>query len=878
MKLTKYHINLFEKLHKLYVDTKDVDFFRDEYGVSEQEAINLSNSAAAFRFLDDFNTNLDCQGIGFSGKREMREFFHEWLISKNWKGSKNSLAVLLRKLRKFKDQTNKIEQLNILIKKNKGNKNALKFDKVHIRLFNEVFVPENFEKTYQSYLVLCDENKLDSVSKATVYNHYKGEKSKLIKLLNTKNISHLHAQFIKLSDFDIFHKQLKCDKAIATELVNSAACLEMLNYNNLKPEIQQIGFKTKGEFLDKLLIWIKEKDWQGLNKISNVRVLTRKAAEFGKALELNREEALITLVRKKTGNQNALKFDDTHKAIVLKLVKDKKYKSKIQCFRDYEEVCENSNIIPLGEGTISQFINDKGLFEQYQKKARQYTVPTSIILTDEQKAILEYDGDLKINAVAGSGKTTTLIEYAKTRDKNSKVLYIAFNKSVKNEAIRKFRTTGIKNIDIVTAHSLAYQEIVTKENKHLLVSDLLPTEIINKLNISFNNYKEKNEKIILVTHVKRFLQYYCNSSALEIDELNYLNIILDSEVKEYVEKNIQQITKYTKRLFSKMFNGEMRFTHDFYLKAFQLKKPQLKYQYIFFDEGQDASPAMLDVFLKQSAKKIIVGDSNQQIYSWRYAVNSLEKIGFQKFELSNSFRFGRDIANLALDSLEAKKHINTFYPLTINGLGKQKDVQTKATLARTNLKLLELAINDVFETKIVKSIYFEGHISTYKFGERNSIMYDILSLYFNKKDKIQNALIKEFSSFKELIAYTKKTEDNELIMLIGLVIKYKGKLYSLINGLKEIHLSNGEKYEADMIYSTIHKCKGMEYDEVTIADDFYTENRIIEEYREAPTNYKAKKLNEEINLLYVAITRAKCKINIPAELLLNKDSIDIIKT
>src|SRR5690606_16221902 len=141
----------------------------------------------------------------------------------------------------------------------------------------------------------------------------------------------------------------------------------MLNYNNLKPEIQQIGFKTKGKFLDKLLIWIKEKDWQGLNKISNVRVLTRKAAEFEKALEINREEALITLVRKNTGNQNALKFDDTHKAIVLKLVKDKKYKSKIQCFRDYEEVCENSNIIPLGEGTISQFINDKGLFEQYQK-------------------------------------------------------------------------------------------------------------------------------------------------------------------------------------------------------------------------------------------------------------------------------------------------------------------------------------------------------------------------------------------------------------------------------------------------------------------------------------------------------------------------------
>lgn len=877
MSLAKQHINLFEKLHKLYVDNDNIEIFKTKYDLSHEEATELTNSAGAFRFLNEFNSNFDSQSIGFNGKQEMREAFHEWLQTKNWKGTKNitNLGVLLRKFRAFRNETDKINQLNVLIDKKKGNQNSLKFNDTHINIFKSSFLPDDFEKTLQSYISECENQNLIPVSKATVYNFYKSEKEKLTSLFNASNIEHLHAQFIKLSDFDIFHKQLDCTKELATELINSVAVLEMLNYENLKLELKQIGFKTKGIFLKELLVWLKEKDWQGLNKMSNVRVLTRKATEFEEALKISRVEALKVVVNKKSGNRNALKFNETHQQIVLRLVKERKYKSKIQCFRDYQAECEKIELEPIGEGTVSQFINNEKLFEQFQKNARQYVAPITINLTDEQKEILAYDDSLKINAVAGSGKTTTLIEYAKTRNQNSKFLYIAFNKSVKNEATKKFREKAIE-IDVVTAHSLAYQNVVTKENKHLLASDLSPTEIINSLAIPYDNPKAKNEKIILATHIKRFFEYFCNSSARTIGDLNYLDIVLDSEARGFVEQHIQEILHYTTLLFTKMDTAEMRFTHDFYLKKFQLNDPRLDYDYIFFDEGQDASPAMLDVFIKQNAKKIIVGDSNQQIYAWRYAVNSLEKVGFKRFELSNSFRFGRDIANLAMDCLETKKHIGTYSRTIINGLGKSKEIQTRATLARTNLKLLELAINDVFETKTVKSIYFEGHISTYKFGERNSIMYDVLNLYFNKKDRIKNSLIKEFSNFKELIGYTKKTEDNELSMLISLVMKYKGRLYSLINELKEIHLSNGKKNEADMIYSTVHKCKGMEYDEVTIANDFYTETNLIAKYSEMPTQHNVNKLNEEINLLYVAITRAKSKINIPTELIPSKKTIETI--
>ena len=36
--------------------------------------------------------------------------------------------------------------------------------------------------------------------------------------------------------------------------------------------------------------------------------------------------------------------------------------------------------------------------------------------TSQQESIIESEGDLKVEAVAGSGKTTTLLEYAKKRE------------------------------------------------------------------------------------------------------------------------------------------------------------------------------------------------------------------------------------------------------------------------------------------------------------------------------------------------------------------------------------------------------------------------------------------------------------------------------
>ena len=91
------------------------------------------------------------------------------------------------------------------------------------------------------------------------------------------------------------------------------------------------------------------------------------------------------------------------------------------------------------------------------------------------------------------------------------------------------------------------------------------------------------------------LAYFCNSDKKQIQEIDYLSTITDRKARAFVTS----LTLYRakgKHIIEQNGKGEIEITHDFYLKKFQLSNPTLNYDYILFDEGQDASMVMLDVF------------------------------------------------------------------------------------------------------------------------------------------------------------------------------------------------------------------------------------------------------------------------------------------
>ena len=489
-----------------------------------------------------------------------------------------------------------------------------------------------------------------------------------------------------------------------------------------------------------------------------------------------------------------------------------------------------------------------------------------MILTQEQLEIINSTGNIKINAVAGSGKTTTIIEYAKARPKHNRILYLAFNKTVKQEAVRKFEENGLYNVSVETAHSLAYKHIVFKNNYSVRSQGYKTSEIAEILQLEGNG--EKHNEFIIANHINKFIAYFCNSDKHKIQELNYLELVSDNKAKHFVSECYKYIETQTRIFLGKMDKGEIDITHDFYLKKFQLSNPKLHYEYILFDEGQDASPAMLDVFFKQKATKVIVGDTHQQIYGWRFAVNSLEKADYHTFNLSNSFRFSQDIANLAMEVLKWKGDIYDYEDLNIIGKGTCNEFKTKAVIARTNLGLLLKAIEYISETKKVKHIYFEGNINSYIYAEEGTSLYDVLNLYNEKQHLIRDEMIKAMKSFKDLEDYIDKTEDAQLRMMVEIVREYGNEIYDILKEIKEKHVENDQRHKAEMIFSTVHRCKGMEYDAIELVDDFVNEEKIHElDEAKLDDDFFMSKLNEEINLLYVAITRTKNSIHIPGKLM-----------
>jgi superfamily I DNA/RNA helicase len=208
-------------------------------------------------------------------------------------------------------------------------------------------------------------------------------------------------------------------------------------------------------------------------------------------------------------------------------------------------------------------------------------------------------------------------------------------------------------------------------------------------------------------------------------------------------------------------------------------------------------------------------------------------------------------------------------PVLITGKGKPPKTAAKATIARTNLGLLLRAITFITEHKDVKHLYFEGNLNSYTYADEGASLYDVLNLYNNKRERIRDKLIGSMASLADLEEYIEKTEDVQLSMMVEIVNEYGNEIPALLQALKSKHVGDEEKEKAEMIFSTVHRAKGMEYDAVQLVEDFVSEARLekVKVEKKEGEELNIAKWNEEINLLYVAVTRTKGLLRIPETLL-----------
>ena len=490
-------------------------------------------------------------------------------------------------------------------------------------------------------------------------------------------------------------------------------------------------------------------------------------------------------------------------------------------------------------------------------------------LTDEQTDIINTDSNMKVEARAGSAKTTTIIlkikklEETLLQHKRSKqILYLVFNKSAKEHAKRIAERLDLKNVDIHNAHSLAFKRIVI-DRKYSFVHSYSYEELESILNIP----KVKNiTDYVFITHVSNCFSNYCNSNITNIEDYDYEADTYSSDIESfaYISKYQEQIKHFASQLYKLMKSKEIKCNHDFYIKELQLAHLNLRYSHILFDEAQDASPVMVDTIMQQGAIKTFVGDSNQSIYGFRKAINALGSVNFDQKSLSTSFRYCKNTAQIAQEILEWKKIVDHNYTTPeIVGMGNSTSVDSECILGRSNCELFYNIISLVLDNSTYSNFYFEGGLHKQLSTSSNIHIYDILNLKEGNISRIRNPILKNMKSFSNLNDYALQISDSELNILMRLVEEYGTRLFGIIKRLQEKQID--DKFEADVIFSTVHKAKGLEYDKVTLLNDFMSKQElqeVIDDMSDTDVmDEKFKlKLIEEINILYVAATRTKNKL------------------
>lgn len=497
-------------------------------------------------------------------------------------------------------------------------------------------------------------------------------------------------------------------------------------------------------------------------------------------------------------------------------------------------------------------------------------------LTDEQIEIVEHEGDLSVSACAGSGKSSTILHYCKRRP-NSPTLYLAYNKTVKMEAIHKFKRAGLNNVRVETMHSLAFSEMKTKRKMVLHENgQYKPMELVELLGLGRSSVQFG---LMMATHILSFLNYYFNSMYRQLGQAreDYLETIRHADFRQFAESHFDSIVGHSGKFLKKMFEGEDKFplTHDAYLKFYLMDNPQLPFDYIAVDEAQDSTMSLLDMLHRQKATRILVGDSAQAIYGFRHCVDAMTMMGFPSLSLSTSFRFGQDIANQGMEVLSQKSLFGLEGgDLKIIGAGGISQGSQIGVIARNNASLLAQAVMD-FENGVTKSakIGFEGGLKAYTFGGAGSL-HDILWLYCKKPEKIRDPLIKQFGSFGDLVKFVEDVDDRQLKPLVGIVTVFGAGLFSQLSELKARQVE--DRNAAEIMYTTCHRSKGLQYPNVQLLG--FIDQWVIEDVlrtKEYPQRSKKEKkagkesqgldldaLNEELNCHYVALTRAENEVTV----------------
>lgn len=463
--------------------------------------------------------------------------------------------------------------------------------------------------------------------------------------------------------------------------------------------------------------------------------------------------------------------------------------------------------------------------------------------TDQQEHIFDFVKKSKssayVDAVAGSGKTSTIVEsLSHLPFSATDVLFLAFNKAIADELKSKIPS----GIEARTFNSLGHSAV------NQAVSGKV--ELDKQKMWGFWN---KNAPDDLKPHAAIVLSLIsaAKSAGLGVihpntqDNVSTLIEAYDIDIEPEIERQATQ-------LVSRAIDWSLRTPNpidfdDQLLHPLSHSYALPKYDMIFVDEAQDLSPLQhefLTHLLKDTSRLIAVGDKHQAIYGFRGAsAHSIDllssRFSLEPLPMHTSFRCPQNVVLEAQCYVPHIQHFSGAIEGYVGDLDGLPEISTFGAndriLCRVNAPIMRLGMSFL---RRQLPVHVEGNFGPALIKFVKSFAADDIDSFHEQLEEWKD---RQITDAMEKDRWAKIDHINDKYESILAISESARDPNDVVTRLEKLFApDNGPTI------STIHKAKGKEAERVFL---------IRPDLCPLPNITGGWKLDQEYNLLYVAITR-----------------------
>lgn len=502
---------------------------------------------------------------------------------------------------------------------------------------------------------------------------------------------------------------------------------------------------------------------------------------------------------------------------------------------------------PAAIQAAKKIISETKLFEDNQAEIKPVTIKPERVWSKYQVAIFDRilkavkDGselNLVVEAVAGSGKTSTGVRMLELLPTTLDILFCAFAKDIAKE----LATRAPKHVKVSTLHSLGFG-VITRMVKNVQVDEHKVSRIVEGLLDMFTHGYLLPTICQVVSLMKATL---CPETSDGIAELvDRFGIETNGDFDTIVEVACAALER------SRHLTTVIDYDDMIYVPVWR-KLPVHKHDVIFVDEAQDLNRSQIEL-VKMAVKKggivIAVGDRHQSIYGFRGAdtdaiPNIISELNAETLPLSITYRCPRKVVELVNQkfpeiAFEAAQLAvdGTFKTVSMN-VAEAEFTPGDMVLCRCNAPLVKPAFALI--RRGVKAVILGRDIGK-----------GLISLCRKMKATDVSDLVIKLTEYEErevgkLQAANKGSQAQSVQDKVATLIALTDDVTSLTSLEMKIEGIFSEKADG-VVFSSIHRAKGKEAQKVYI---------LHPELMPHPMAKQPWEVVQERNMEYVAYTRA----------------------